>query len=97
MDTRPPLSSRNDKPIRNAVFLDRDGVINRDSKNYVKTVSEFEFLPGSIRAIARLTAQGHPLFVITNQCRHQPGILPVRTLENIHDMMLREISSKVAS
>lgn len=86
------MSSRNE-PIRNAVFLDRDGVINRDSKHYVKTLSEFEFLPGSLGAIARLTAQGRALFVVTNQSAVNRGIITAPVLESIHDMMLREISS----
>ena len=42
--------SRSDR----VVFLDRDGVINRDSPDYIKGWQEFEFLPGSLRAMARL-------------------------------------------
>lgn len=53
--------------LKNAVFLDRDGVINRDSSNYIKCWEEFEFLPGSIDAIVDLTRRGYPLFIISNQ------------------------------
>jgi len=53
--------------LKHVVFLDRDGVINRDSTDYVKSWEEFDFLPGSIEAMARLTRAGHPLIVITNQ------------------------------
>jgi D-glycero-D-manno-heptose 1,7-bisphosphate phosphatase len=49
------------------VFLDRDGVINRDSADYIKNWDEFEFLPGSLDAIRRLTSRGFDIFVITNQ------------------------------
>lgn len=49
------------------VFLDRDGVINQDSPEYVKNWSEFKFIPGSLDAIRRLTETGHVLIVITNQ------------------------------
>jgi len=40
--------------LRKAVFLDRDGVINRDSPDYIKRLEEFEFLPGSLDALRRL-------------------------------------------
>ncbi len=53
--------------LKNVVFLDRDGVINRDSPDYIKSWEEFEFLPGSIEAIRCLTAAGYPVIVITNQ------------------------------
>ncbi len=49
------------------VFLDRDGVINKDSPNYVKSWSEFEFLPGSLDAIRLLTVNNYPVMIITNQ------------------------------
>jgi len=44
-----------DEMIKRYVFLDRDGVINKDSPDYVKSWSEFEFLPGSLDAIRLLT------------------------------------------
>ena len=50
-----------------AVFLDRDGVINRDSADYVKSLAEFSLVPGSLEAIAKLTRAGYEVFVITNQ------------------------------
>ena len=53
--------------IRKAVFLDRDGTINRDSSAYIKSREEFEFLPGSLDAIKNLTYNGFVNFVITNQ------------------------------
>lgn len=52
------------KPI---VFLDRDGVINVDSDEYVKTPSEFDFIPNSPQAIAMLCRHGFEVIVITNQ------------------------------
>jgi len=53
--------------LKNVVFLDRDGVINRDSPDYIKSWMEFEFIPGSLDAIADLTRAGCPIFVISNQ------------------------------
>ena len=49
------------------VFLDRDGVINKDSPDYVKSWSEFEFLPRSTAAIRLLTENNYPVVIITNQ------------------------------
>ena len=49
------------------VFLDRDGVINKDSPDYVKSWSEFEFLPGSKDAIKLLTEKNYQVVIITNQ------------------------------
>ncbi len=40
------------------VLLDRDGVINQDSREYVKTLEEFHFIPGSLEAIVRLKKKG---------------------------------------
>ncbi|MEJ2657587.1 MAG: HAD-IIIA family hydrolase [Desulfobacterales bacterium] len=55
------------KKKQKVVFLDRDGVINRDSPDYIKNWSEFEFLPGSLEALTKLTINGFVVIVITNQ------------------------------
>lgn len=49
------------------VFLDRDGVINKDSADYIKTPSEFEFIPKSPEAIALLCEHDFKIIIITNQ------------------------------
>ncbi|MCK4671679.1 MAG: hypothetical protein KAT47_03985 [Candidatus Aegiribacteria sp.] len=49
------------------VFLDRDGVINRDSADYVRSLKDWIPLPGSIEAIANLSNAGHPVIVVTNE------------------------------
>ena len=49
------------------VFLDRDGVINRDSADYVRSLKDWIPLPGSIEAITNLSNAGHPVIVVTNQ------------------------------
>lgn len=49
------------------ILLDRDGVINTDSINYIKNVDEFIIIPDSITAIARLSAAGYKIGVATNQ------------------------------
>lgn len=75
-----------------AVFLDRDGVINRDSPNYITSWDDFEFLPGSLAAIRRLTASGRTVIVITNQSAVGRGLMGVATLEDIHRRLCRAVA-----
>jgi D-glycero-D-manno-heptose 1,7-bisphosphate phosphatase len=73
------------------VFLDRDGVINHNRVDYVKQWSEFHFLPGTLRAIADLTAAGYQIFVVTNQACVGKGLLSRADLEAMHARMLQHI------
>jgi len=73
------------------IFLDRDGVINENRADYVKSWSEFRFLPGSREAIARLTKAGHRLVVCTNQAGVARGMLSIEVVHEIHRRMLDEI------
>jgi histidinol-phosphate phosphatase family protein len=75
-----------------SLFLDRDGVINRRREgDYVKKWEEFEFLPGVLPAIAKLTHIFGKLFVVTNQQGIGKGLMRESDLEIIHDQMLREV------
>lgn len=74
------------------VFLDRDGVINRDSPAYVKRWSEFVFLPGSLDALHRLTEAGFTLVVITNQSGVGRGLIRPAVLADMH----RRLTAAVA-
>lgn len=74
------------------IFLDRDGVINENRPDYVKSWQEFRFLPGAKEAIARLTCAGHRILVCTNQAGIARGILSVETVEEIHRRMMDEIA-----
>ncbi len=73
------------------IFLDRDGVINENRADYVKSWQEFQFLPGAIEAIVQLTRMGHRLIVCTNQAGVARGIIPVEVIEDIHARMLMQI------
>ena len=53
--------------MKKVLFLDRDGVINRDTPAYITRWEDFDFLPGSRQAIRMLTDAGYELIVITNQ------------------------------
>lgn len=69
------------------VFLDRDGVINRDSPQFVKSWSEFEFLPGSLTALADLARAGFEVIVITNQSAVHRGLISEAELTRLHHRM----------
>jgi histidinol-phosphate phosphatase family protein len=74
------------------VFIDRDGVINYNRDDYVKSWEEFEFIPGSIEAIKKINRTARLLIVITNQSPIGRGIFDTETLDSIHMKMLHELS-----
>ena len=76
------------------VFLDRDGVINRDSPDYIKSRTQFHPLPGSIQAIVRLSRQGVRVIVITNQSAVNRGMIPLAELQAIHNELRAEVSDQ---
>lgn len=71
------------------IILDRDGVINQDSDHYIKSPDEWEPLPGSLEAIARLAQAGYHVIVATNQSGVGRGLLDIETLNSIHEKMCR--------
>ena len=75
------------------IFLDRDGVINRDSPDYIKSWDEFEFLPGSLDALRLLKSGGFSTILITNQSAIARKMLTGEELENMHRLMKAKISS----
>jgi D-glycero-D-manno-heptose 1,7-bisphosphate phosphatase len=74
------------------VILDRDGTINFDSDQYIKSPREWRPIPGSLEAIARLTQAGYRLVVATNQSGIARGLFDVATLNAIHDAMHRAVA-----
>ncbi|MCH2556463.1 MAG: D-glycero-beta-D-manno-heptose 1,7-bisphosphate 7-phosphatase [Alcanivorax sp.] len=69
------------------IILDRDGVINEDSDAYIKTPDEWQPLPGSAAAIARLNRAGYRVVVATNQSGLARGLFDAATLDAIHQRM----------
>jgi D-glycero-D-manno-heptose 1,7-bisphosphate phosphatase len=69
------------------VILDRDGVINEDSDEYIRSVNEWTPIPGSIEAIARLTQAGFMVAVVTNQSGLARGYFTEIDLANMHNYM----------
>jgi len=74
------------------VILDRDGVINEDSDQYIKSAEEWRAIPGSLEAIAQLNHEGYRVLVITNQSGLGRGLLDIHALNTIHQTMHRELS-----
>jgi len=79
-----------------AIFLDRDGVINRDPGfgDYIKSWAEFEFLPGAVDAIKLLNKNGYEIFVISNQAGVDRGLFSEEALNEITANMLKEIEAQ---
>ena len=75
------------------IILDRDGVINEDSVNYIKSPDEWKPLPGSIEAIADLTRAGFAIFVVSNQSGVGRGLFTLDDLDAIHKKMNDAISA----
>jgi len=69
------------------VILDRDGVINQDSDNFIKTVEEWIPLPGSLEAISLLNKQGFKIAIATNQSGIARGFYSEDTLHQMHEKM----------
>lgn len=73
------------------IILDRDGVINEDRDDYVKSPDEWAPVPGSLEAIARLTHAGWSVAVATNQSGIERGLFDINTLHAIHNKMTHAV------
>jgi D-glycero-D-manno-heptose 1,7-bisphosphate phosphatase len=76
---------------RPAIFLDRDGVINSDRIDFVKSWEEFEFLPFSLEALAALSKTRYWIVVVTNQSGVARGLLTETELQQIHTRMIDRV------
>lgn len=70
------------------VILDRDGVINKDSPDFIKTPEEWLPIKGSLEAIARLTQAGYDVVVVSNQSGIGRGLISADMLGQIHVRMM---------
>ena len=82
MPTAPPVK---------LVILDRDGVINEDSDDYIKSFEEWRPYPAAIEAIARLNRAGWQVAIATNQSGIARGYYDLATLEAIHAELERHV------
>jgi D-glycero-D-manno-heptose 1,7-bisphosphate phosphatase len=74
------------------IVLDRDGVINRDSEQFIKSPDEWRPIPGSLGAIARLHHAGFRVVVATNQSGIGRGLFDMATLNAIHEKMYKALA-----
>jgi len=74
------------------VILDRDGTINEDRDDYVKSADEWAPVPGALEAIARLNHAGWHTVVATNQSGLARGLFDMAALNAIHARMNRELA-----
>lgn len=75
------------------VILDRDGVVNRESKDFIRSPAEWIPLPGALEAIAALTAGGFAVVVASNQSGVGRGLFTAATLAAIHAKMTAAVES----
>jgi D-glycero-D-manno-heptose 1,7-bisphosphate phosphatase len=84
--------------VSRAVFLDRDGVINRKAPegHYVTCLKEFQFLPEVAKAIRLLNRASFRVVVVSNQRCVAKGLITARTLDLIHRWMCRKLAASGA-
>ena len=81
-----------------AIFLDRDGVINEEKKDYVKNINEFKIFDYVSAAINLLKENNFLVILITNQSAINRGLITTQTLNQIHDYLqdyLRKSNTKI--
>lgn len=76
------------------IILDRDGVINEDSDEYIKSPDEFIPIAGSLAAIARLTQAGYTIVVATNQSGIARGYFDEATLQAMHEKLYKLLATE---
>lgn len=75
------------------VILDRDGVINHDSPEFIKSVEEWRPISGSPEGIAELTRAGFAVAVATNQSGVGRGLFDRRALDSIHERLIETVEA----
>jgi D-glycero-D-manno-heptose 1,7-bisphosphate phosphatase len=76
---------------RPAVFVDRDGTLNREV-HYLRRVADLRLLPGTARAVRALTAAGFAVVLVTNQSGVARGLIAPAVLEAIHATLARRLA-----
>ena len=79
--------------MRRAVFLDRDGVINENRPDHVKSLEEFVLLPGAAQALCLLRHIRMPVVVVSNQAVINRGLVSRDTVQSIHRHMVEQARS----
>ena len=80
--------------MHKAIFLDRDGTLNTDSKNYIKSLDEFVLFPYTIPALKIFQDLGYKIVIITNQACVGKGLTTRAKVEEIHEYLLSEAKNQ---
>jgi len=75
------------------VILDRDGTLNHDSDEYIKSPEEWKALPGALEAVGRLNHAGYHVVLATNQSGLGRGLMDVASLNAIHKQMFKQLAA----
>ena len=81
--------------MRAGLFLDRDGVINRERGDYTFQVSDFEIIPGVLEALQLFRKGGFKIFIITNQSGISQGLYTHEDVKNCHDYMQEQLHHQI--
>ena len=73
--------------MNKAIFLDRDGVINKEKKDYVKNIDEFQIFPEISNFIKNMKNRGYLIIVVTNQSVINRGLASMQDIEQIHEFL----------
>lgn len=74
------------------LIVDRDGVINEDSPEFIKSPEEWRPIPGSLEALAAATQMGFSIYVVSNQSGVARGVVDIEQLQRIHSRLIAEVS-----
>ena len=88
---RNPMNDTPSPSRRAAVFLDRDGVLNRNRADFVKSMDEFEIFPQAIRAAAALSRGGPAVVIISNQSGIARGFVTEEVVAEMMDRLREKI------
>ncbi len=90
----PPPQPGDVPPLRPALFLDRDGVLNRDRDDFVKRLDEFELFPQAVRAVAELSRAGLTVVVVSNQSGIARGLLTLPIARAMTDALRAAVEAE---
>ena len=79
---------------KKAIFLDRDGVINKKRDDYVKSIEELEIFPNIAKYLKILKDNGFLLIIVTNQSAVNRGVLSIERLEKINRFLIKQLEKE---